>query len=133
MIFAIVFATSAAGADLTFENAYLREPPPVSHMAAGYAVIRNSTDQDVVLTTASSEKFGLVEFHRTTTENGISKMREMESILVPAGGVYELKPGGAHLMLMRPMSRPVAGETIAIDFSDSDDQRYAVDFVVVNQ
>ena len=132
--FVALLATNYVHAhDLSFEEAYVREPPPVSHMTAGYVVIGNQTDSDIVLVGAYSERFGMVEFHESRTEDGVSRMRELDALRVPAGGVVTLRPGGTHLMLMRPVSRPTAGEIIVLTFEDRETNTYEVEFVVSNQ
>jgi hypothetical protein len=57
---------------------------------------------------ASSPVAGRVEMHITVRDGDVMKMREVTSFEVPAGGSVELKPGGAHLMLLdlkRPLKR----------------------------
>jgi periplasmic copper chaperone A len=41
-----------------------------------------------------------VQIHKTVTQNGMSVMLMTDSILIPARGKVELKPGGMHIMLM---------------------------------
>jgi hypothetical protein len=46
--------------------------------------------------------------HVTTRDGDVMKMRPVQSFEIPAGGSFELKPGGAHLMLMglaRPLNK----------------------------
>ena len=44
--------------------------------------------------------------HVTVREGDVMKMREVKGFDVPAKGSFELKPGGAHLMLM-DLKRPI--------------------------
>ncbi|HET9642085.1 MAG TPA: copper chaperone PCu(A)C [Burkholderiaceae bacterium] len=41
-----------------------------------------------------------VEMHSMKLEGDVMRMREIEAIEVPPGGLVELKPGGLHLMLV---------------------------------
>jgi len=63
---------------------------------------------------ASSPVAGRVEMHVTMREGDVMKMREVTAFEVPAGGTFELKPGGAHLMLM-DLKRPLKkGEKVPL-------------------
>lgn len=63
---------------------------------------------------ASSPVAGRVEMHVTVREGDVMKMREVKSFEVPAGGSFELKPGGAHLMLV-DLKRPLKkGEKVPL-------------------
>jgi copper(I)-binding protein len=55
---------------------------------------------------ASSPVAGRVEMHVTVREGDVMKMREVKGFDIPASGSFELKPGGAHLMLME-LRRPI--------------------------
>ena len=52
--------------------------------------------------------------HITVREGDVMKMREVKGFDVPAKGSFELKPGGAHLMLME-LKRPIKkGERVPL-------------------
>lgn len=80
--------------DHPFARANIAERP-----AAAYAKVMNMGSEDDRLISASSPVAGRVELHTHIMENGIAKMRPVETIEVPAGGSAELKPGGDHIML----------------------------------
>ena len=71
-------------------------------MSAGYLVLTNNTDEAIVIDAVTSPHFGSVELHETTIEDGISRMRRIEELVIPANGSVTLERGGKHLMLMRP-------------------------------
>jgi len=77
-------------------------PPMLGlQMSAGYLVLTNNTDEPIVIDAVTSPQFGSVELHETTLENGISRMRRIEELVIPANGSVTLERGGKHLMLMR--------------------------------
>lgn len=80
----------------------ITKPMPGRHMSAGFFVISNNTDEPLRITSVESPQFESVEIHETTVTDGISRMRELEELLVPAQGSVTLERGGKHLMLMRP-------------------------------
>jgi len=76
-------------------------PMPGRMMSAGYLVLTNNTDEAIVIDGVTSPQFGAVEIHQTILENGISRMRQIEELVVPARGSVALERGGKHLMLMQ--------------------------------
>ena len=50
-------------------------------------------------------------------EEGIHRMEQVESIVVPAGGTVELAPGGFHVMLVDLKFMLMEEETIPVTFT----------------
>ena len=72
-----------------------------------FMLLRNAGAADRVVG-ASSPVAARVEMHITIREGEVMRMRQVRALEVPARGSYELKPGGAHLMLMdlrRPLQK----------------------------
>ena len=82
-------------------------------MSAGYLVLTNNTDHAIVIDEVTSPHFGSVEMHETTIENGISRMRQIAELVIPANGSVTLERGGKHLMLMRSTG---PNESITLQF-----------------
>lgn len=59
-----------------------------------------------------SAKIGMAEIHEMSMDNNVMKMREVESIVLPAGKTVELKPGGYHIMLMQLKQQVKEGDEI---------------------
>lgn len=72
---------------------------PVKNGAA-YLTLRNDGGEDDRLVAARAPVADRVELHTHLHENGVMRMRQVEAIEVPAGGMAMLKPGGDHVMLM---------------------------------
>jgi copper(I)-binding protein len=94
-----------AWAQVSAERPWTRATPPGAKVGAGFMVLKNAGAADRVVG-ASSPVAGRVEMHITVREGEVMKMREVKGYDVPAGGSFELKPGGAHLMLM-DLKRPI--------------------------
>ena len=86
---------------LVASDVEITRPMPGRNMSAGFFVLSNKTDDAIHITSVSSPQFGAVEIHETTVEDGISRMRELDELVVPANGSVTLERGGKHLMLMR--------------------------------
>lgn len=95
-----LLAALPAWADVKIENAWSRATPPGAKIGAGYMTIRNASSSADRLVGASSPAAQKVETHVTIREGDVSRMRPVEGYAIPANGVFELKPGGAHLMLI---------------------------------
>ena len=107
------FLALPAWAQVSAEKPWSRATPPGAKVGAGFMQLRNAGAADRVVG-ASSPVAARVEMHVTVREGEVMKMREVKAFDLPAGGTFELKPGGAHLMLM-DLKRPLKkGETVPL-------------------
>ena len=86
-------------------------------MRAGFGRIENDCPAPLVVTDASSPAFGEVSVHESTVVDGISRMRAIPELVVPANGSATLAPGGLHLMLGEPRTGLAVGDAIVVEFS----------------
>jgi copper(I)-binding protein len=98
----LLVACGAPQPPVTVSDVEITKPMPGRHMSAGFLVVTNNTGEALRITGVESPQFESVEIHETTVTGGISRMRELEELLVPANGSVTLERGGKHLMLMRP-------------------------------
>ncbi|WP_410537534.1 copper chaperone PCu(A)C [Streptomyces sp. KL2] len=101
---------SGSGPELTVEGAYVPEPV-TADTAGGFLTVRNSGDADDALTAVSSDISDDVQIHETVG----GRMRQVDSLPVPAGGTLELRRGGSHLMFMELDRRPAEGEKVSVE------------------
>jgi len=103
----LMFLAMPAWAQVSVEKPWSRATPPGAKVGAGFMRLRNAGAADRVVG-AASPVAGRVEMHITVRDGDVMRMREVTSFEVPAGGSFELKPGGAHLMLVdliRPLKK----------------------------
>ncbi|GGZ04870.1 copper chaperone PCu(A)C [Streptomyces nitrosporeus] len=100
-------------------------PQPVSDMAAGFLVVRNSGGADR-LTSVTSPLSDHVSIHETKDR----VMRMVTSFEVPAGGQLDLERGGNHLMFTGLKERPRQGDTVPVELHFEKAGRIAVDVPV---
>ena len=117
-------------ADMTVEDAWIREAPPVSRVQAAYATFKNNQSNDVELISATSPAFKKIEFHKTILENGLSKMQQQASVLIPAQGASILQPEGMHMMLFNPLTPLRAGKKVEFHFTFSNGVTTTASFIV---
>ncbi|MEU5718332.1 copper chaperone PCu(A)C [Streptomyces sp. NPDC020403] len=105
---ALTGCSSADGPELEVTGAFM--PQPVSDMAAGFLVVRNSGGDTDRLTSVTSSLSDSVTIHETKNQ----AMRMVTSFEIPAGGELDLERGGNHIMFMDLKERPKQGETVAL-------------------
>jgi len=80
------------------EGAYVRPSLPPHDLGAGFFVLENIGQQDLLVIGVESPMAGSAELHTMVEVQGVMRMRPAESFLAPIGGKVELAPGGKHLM-----------------------------------
>ncbi len=91
-----VFAKSRT---IEVTDAWIRYKPAGIRMTGAFMNIRNKSNQDDSLISASS-KIAAVEIHQTKMNNGIMSMDRVDEIAVSKGKTAQLKPGSYHIMLI---------------------------------
>ena len=113
--------TSASEASLvSIEDPWVKAAD--SGMTAAFGTLKNSGDQDVVVTAVSSDITSMMELHETVENaDGSMAMQPKDGgFVVAAGGEHELAPGGDHLMIM-DLSRPIEpGESVTFTLTMED-------------
>jgi len=114
----MTLASAAAMADVTVSDAYVREPIPGKNMSAAFIQITNNGESDRVLISASAAWAPQIEIHTHIHDNGVMRMRQIDSLTIPAGETVTLQPGGLHLMLFR-LQLPLA-QTLPLELCFKD-------------
>lgn len=110
----------ANNSQIQFEDGWIKHLPPVVPMRAGYLTIENRGQTMNRIVAVQSPAFEWVEMHETIMAEGIMKMVQQDSIdLYPEKKVL-LKPGGKHLMMMKPKQAMAIGDRVdvVITFAD---------------
>ena len=106
LAFILVLVAGSAWAQVEIEKPWIRASAPGAKTAAGYMTIRNKSPQPDRLVGGASELAAKLETHVHLRDGDILRMREVKGYDIPARGSFELKPGGAHLMLV-DIKRPL--------------------------
>lgn len=100
----------AGNARVQVREAWARAVPAVAPVAGGFLTVVNDGDVDDRLLRVESDIAQRVEIHQMRNDGGVMRMRALpEGVTVPAHGKLELKPGGYHLMLIKPRRALVEG------------------------
>jgi len=108
---------SDAGPRLSVSDVRLLAPIPGSRAGVGYMRLHNGSREPITVRSATSAEFARVEFHETTIENGVSRMRPVSEIVVDAGADLVLEPGGLHMMLIEPLRDVAAGTQVTVEIA----------------
>jgi copper(I)-binding protein len=87
-----------AAMPIKIEDPWSRATAPGAKVGAGYMKITSDVADRLV--GAASPAAQRVELHVTVKDGDVMRMREVKAYDIPAKGGFELKPGGAHLMLV---------------------------------
>lgn len=102
-----------ASGGIVISNAWAR-PSAGSDASAAYFSIRNDSGTDDVLTGVSTS-IATAEMHQTMAgASGMMGMQPVATVPVAKGATVEFKPGGYHVMLMRPTAPLEAGATVEL-------------------
>lgn len=106
--------TAAATGNIAVTGAWARATPPGVKVGAAYLSILNRGKQTDYLQSVSSAAASTAEMHRTTHENGVSRMRPAGALPIAAGQALKAEPGGLHVMLTGLKQPLVAGSRVPL-------------------
>lgn len=116
----LLSALPAVASDaVNISQAWARASAPGQTVGAAYMHLQSS--RDMTLIKVESPAADSVEIHSMTMNNGVMKMRMLESLPLKAGKLEKLEPGGFHLMLF-DLKKPLkVGEKIdlTLQFKDA--------------
>ena len=95
-----VLAHNHEKGEIQVRHPWSRATPPGAKVAAGYLEIRNNGSRPDRLLSASTPVAKRVEMHVTEHAGEVAKMRQLRAFEIPGRERLELRPGGAHLMLV---------------------------------
>jgi hypothetical protein len=81
---------------VTVKRAWVRLPAVAGGAAAGYFTARANRDDELVSVSAPNAR---VELHESMSHGGMTMMRQLAGIALPAGETIAFAPGGKHLMI----------------------------------
>lgn len=110
-----VTANEHAHGNIVVERPWSRPTPPGTPMGVGYLVIRNHSDRNVTLISASTPRANHVSIHETLMKDGVMRMQPLKNgLAILAGETVELKPMSYHLMLEKLTEALKEGENIPL-------------------
>lgn len=109
---AMLFSSAAYAGDIQVDAAWSRATAPGQDVAMVDFAITSAKEATLVGFSSTSCK--TAELHSMTHENGMMKMRAVESLALPAGKRIDLGKSGHHLMLIGLKAPLKAGESVPL-------------------
>lgn len=135
LVFPLAFLVASCGgpsaADIVIRDGWARSTAPSQSAGAIYATIENRGGSPDRLTGVVTTSATMVMIHESRNENGISRMRMVDGLDIPAGSKVELKPGGTHVMIEGLTAPLVAGQRfdIKVTFDKSGERTVPVSVI----
>lgn len=105
--------------ELKIDHGYVRLGAVPTRPSAGYFTIHGGTVATTLI--AVSTPVGVKsELHESMTAGGMSTMKPLGDLRIPAGSTTVFKPGGKHLMIfdINPGIKPGRAITLTFTFAD---------------
>lgn len=109
-----VRAQTVGSNSIVVEHPWARATPGGAKTGAAYLSLINhgsSSDRLLGATTPVADK---VQFHSTSEENGVSRMREMHTVEISPGAKLTFSPGGMHIMMVGLKQPLKEGQTLPL-------------------
>lgn len=107
-----VAGTAAAQARIQVTDPWVRATVPQQTSTGAFMTITSPTDARLV--EARSPLTPSVEVHEMAMEKDVMKMRQVNSVPLPAGKPVALTPGGFHMMLLDLKQQVKVGDTVPL-------------------
>jgi copper(I)-binding protein len=114
----VLAADTSADGKIGVEEPWARASAGAATTGAAYVTLKGGAQPDA-LVGVSTPIAASADVHESLTENGVSKMRAIPSLPVPAGQVVTLAPGGYHIMLVGLKHPLTAGQTFPLTLTFS--------------
>lgn len=115
---ALVMAACEQNYGVAISDNWVRANAPGQSVGAAYMTLLSA--QDSTMVKAEADVAGSVEIHSMKMEDGVMKMRMLETLPLKAGQQEKLAPGGFHLMLFDLKKPLTAGESVTFTLSFKD-------------
>jgi len=111
-ILSAVMAAPTWASEVKVQNAWARATAPGQAVAGVFMDLSAERPMSVVGGTSPAAE--RVELHTMSMQEGVMVMRKVPEIKLPAGQTVQLKPGGAHIMLIGLKAPLQEGQTVPL-------------------
>jgi hypothetical protein len=94
-----LFVKADANKIITVSDGYVKSSIPGSDITAAYMSITNHSTQKISLQKITSPLSDRIEIHQHSMEDGMMRMRQVQSLNINANSQVVLGPHGLHLMI----------------------------------
>ncbi|MBV1789591.1 copper chaperone PCu(A)C [Marinobacterium sp. D7] len=126
LLLSAALSTPLLAAEVQVNDPYARAVAPGQPNSAAFMQLENLGGQMLSLTGATSEVAQAVELHTHIQDQGVMRMRRINTIELPPHQRVSLQPGGLHIMLIGLTRTLSEGDEMALTltFSDGSEQTF---------
>jgi copper(I)-binding protein len=114
----LALAAPAAVAQVVVSDAWVRGTVPGQRATGAFMQLASADGSELVAVSTPAAK--VAEIHTMALENGVMKMRAMQSLPLPAGKTVELRPGSFHVMLLDLVAPLKEGDSVPVVLTFAD-------------
>lgn len=118
---------------LGVEDVRVLAPLPGSEAAVAYLTIVNAGTADARLMGVHSPQYAAATLHSSEITDGVSRMRPLDALTVPAGERAALTEGGRHVMLTEPRTPLAVGDPVSLELRFADGTLLVVDATLADR
>ena len=107
-------ATASAHVEVVIANSFSRTLPPNVQNGAVFLEMVNKSEKEDFLIRSTTPIARVVEFHQHTHEDGLMRMKKIDSIPIMYNTKVSLSPGGLHIMLIDLKQPLIEGENFPL-------------------
>ena len=111
------------------DGAYVRLSPNPDNPSAGYFTIHGGAEP-VTLRSIETDAAVRLEMHESMMHEGMSSMKPITTVEVPAGAKVAFAPGGKHVMIWQINQQAIAAGKMELRLIFSNGDRLLVDAVI---
>lgn len=124
--FCCLAAEAVFAAELVIEDAWVRLAPPTASVNAAYMSLSNNTDRTISITRVDADCCAMAMLHETRQDADSVSMVHRDKLDIAPQSSVQLKPGGLHIMLMRPAQPLGEGDLVKLTIIMSDGSSHLV-------
>lgn len=117
---------------LEFTDAFVRGLPPGQKNTAAFFTVANAGARAWTITRVTSDAADRVEMHRHEHNNGMMRMREVDTLTIEAQSSLQFAPGGLHLMLIGLKQALREGDRVTLQFINDAGESATTEFPVIS-
>ena len=133
-LFSFLVLTSvsfAASANVILVDGHVRAMPASVPNTAAYLTLENHANDPVKLISVITPAAKEAQLHTIVDENGMVKMRQVESFPITSHGALTLKPSGDHIMILG-LNKPLAeNDKVVLTLIFDNEQQLQVELPVL--
>jgi copper(I)-binding protein len=114
LVCTLLFSISSFASELDISKQHIRATPPHAKNSAAFFTITNNANKSVKLIAVKSNISEKVQIHTNINEDGMMKMRQVESIMIDANSSTSLQPGGYHVMFLGLKNDLTEGQSVEL-------------------